>query len=131
VLHLARTVTEDTELGGAHMKAGDKVMVLYAAANRDEAMFPDAAAVDIDRPNAKRHMAFCSGIHLCQGAGLARLEMRVVPEEVLETIPDYVIDADSIEFRGIQGVDSVKSMPVTFAPVPAAGLSASVWRRPR
>jgi|GEM_PF-4831023 cytochrome P450 len=95
------------------------------AANRDEAMFPDAAAFDIDRPNAKRHMAFSSGIHLCQGAGLARLEMRVVLE-VLDTVPDYVVDADSIEFRGIQGVHSVKSMPVTFTPVPAARLSASV-----
>jgi cytochrome P450 len=126
VLHLARTVTEDTELSGAHMKAGDKVMVLYAAANRDEAMFPDAGTFDIDRPNAKRHMAFSSGIHLCQGAGLARLEMRVVLEEVLDTIPDYVVDADRIEFRGIQGVHSVKSMPVTFTPVPAAGLSATV-----
>jgi hypothetical protein len=61
-------------------------------ANRDEAMFPDAATFDIDRPNAKRQMAFSSGI---------------------------------------QGVHSVKSMPVTFTPVPAAGLSASVWRRPR
>jgi cytochrome P450 len=99
------------------------------AANRDEAMFPDAATFDIDRPNANRQMAFSSGIHLCQGAGLARLEMQVVLEEVLGTIPDYVVDADSIEFRGIQGVHSVKSMPVTFTPVPA-GLSASVWRRP-
>jgi hypothetical protein len=62
------------------------------AANRDEAMFPDAAAFDIDRPNAKRDMALRSGI----------------------------------EFRGIQGVHSVKSMPLTFTPVPAAGLSASV-----
>jgi cytochrome P450 len=96
------------------------------AANRDEAMFLDAAAFDIGCPNAKWHMAFSSGIHLCQGVGLARLEMRVVLEEVPDTIPDYVVDADSIEFRGIQGVHSVKSMPVTFTPVPAAGLSASV-----
>jgi cytochrome P450 len=96
------------------------------AANRDEAMFPDAAAFDIDRPNAKWHMAFSSGIHLRQGAGLARLEMRLVLEEVPDTIPDSVVDADSIEFRGIQGVQSVKSMPVTFTPVPVARLSASV-----
>jgi cytochrome P450 len=96
------------------------------AANRDEAMFPDAAAFDIDRPNAKWHMAFSSGIHLCQGAGLARLEMRVVLKEGLDTIPDYVVDADSIEVRGIQGVHWVKSMPETLTPVRAAGLSASV-----
>lgn len=116
VLHLARTVTEDTVLGGAAMKAGDKVMVLYAAGNRDEEMFPDAATFDIDRPNAKRHMAFSSGIHLCQGAGLARLEMRVVLEEVLAAIPDYTVDTAGLEFRGIQGVHSVKTLPVTFTP---------------
>ncbi|MUL64528.1 hypothetical protein BOO86_08650 [Mycobacterium sp. CBMA 234] len=126
VLHLARTVAEDTVLGGAEMKAGDKVMVLYAAGNRDEEMFPDADVFDIDRPNAKRHVAFSSGIHLCQGAGLARMEMRVLLEEILDTIPDYEIAPEAVEFRGIQGVHSVKSLPVTFTPVSAAGLAATV-----
>jgi cytochrome P450 len=93
------------------------------AANRDEAMFP-AAAFDIDRPNAKWHMAFSSGIHLCQGARLARPEMRVVLEEVLDTIPDYVVEDESIEIRGIQAGHWVKSMPETLAPV--RWLSASV-----
>jgi cytochrome P450 len=125
VLHLARTVTEDTVLGGAAMKAGDKVMVLYAAGNRDEEMFPDAATFDLDRANAKRHMAFSSGIHLCQGAGLARLEMRVVLEEVLDAIPDYAIESEDIEFRGIQGVHSVKTMPVTFTPTSLSSPSVS------
>jgi cytochrome P450 len=125
VLHLARTVTEDTVLGGAAMKAGDKVMVLYAAGNRDEEVFPDAATFDIDRANAKRHVAFSSGIHLCQGAGLARLEMRVVLEEVLDAIPDYAIETVGVEFRGIQGVHSVKTMPVTFTPTTLSASQAS------
>jgi cytochrome P450 len=118
VLHLARTVTEDTVLGGAAMKAGDKVMVLYAAGNRDEAVFPSAGTFDIDRPNAKKHLAFSSSIHLCQGAGLGRLEMRVLVEEVLDAIPDYRVDNDAVAFRSIQGVHSVKSLPVTFTPRP-------------
>ncbi|MGB8407231.1 MAG: cytochrome P450 [Mycobacterium sp.] len=126
VLHLARTVAEDTVLGGAQMKAGDKVMVLYAAGNRDEEVFPDADVFDIDRPNAKRHVAFSSGIHLCQGAGLARMEMRVLLEEILDTIPEYEIAPEAVEFRGIQGVHSVKTLPVTFTPVSAAGLAATV-----
>lgn len=126
VLHLARTVAEDTVLGGAEMKAGDKVMVLYAAGNRDEEVFPDADVFDIDRPNAKRHVAFSSGIHLCQGAGLARMEMRVLLEEILDTIPDYEIAPEAVQFRGIQGVHSVKTLPVTFTPVSAAGLAATV-----
>jgi cytochrome P450 len=119
VLHLARTVTQDTVLNGATMKAGDKVMVLYAAGNRDEEVFPDAGTFDIDRPNAKRHLAFSSSIHLCQGAGLGRLEMRVLVEEVLDAIPDYEIDDGAVAFRSIQGVHSVKSLPVTFAPHPS------------
>jgi cytochrome P450 len=121
VLHLARTVTEDTVLNGAAMKAGDKVMVLYAAGNRDEEVFADAGTFDIDRPNAKKHLAFSSSIHLCQGAGLGRLEMRVLVEEVLDAIPDYRVDEDAVEFRSIQGVHSVKSLPVTFAPRPKLG----------
>jgi cytochrome P450 len=125
VLHLARTVTEDTVLGGAAMKAGDKVMVLYAAANLDESVFPDAATFDIDRANAKKHVAFSSSIHLCQGAGLARLEMRVVLEEVLNAIPDYEVQEDGVEFRSIQGVHSVKNLPVTFTPTSAASLAAA------
>jgi cytochrome P450 len=121
VLHLARTVTEDTVLNGAAMKAGDKVMVLYAAGNRDEEVFADAGTFDIDRPNAKKHLAFSSSIHLCQGAGLGRLEMRVLVEEVLDAIPDYRVDEDAVEFRSIQGAHSVKSLPVTYAPRPKLG----------
>jgi hypothetical protein len=101
------------------MKAGDKVMALYAAGNWDEQVFPDEATFDIDRPNTKRHLAFSSSIHLCQGAGLGRLEMRVLVEEVLDASPDYEIDDAAVAFRSIQGVHSVKSLPVTFAPHPS------------
>ncbi|MFZ3346800.1 MAG: cytochrome P450 [Mycobacterium sp.] len=125
VVHLARTVTEDTVLGGAAMRAGDKVMVLYAAGNLDEEIFPDAETFNIERGNAKKHIAFSAGIHLCQGAGLARLEMRVVLEEVLNAIPDYEIQLDRVQYRAMQGVHSVKSMPVTFTPTSAAALTSS------
>jgi cytochrome P450 len=63
--------------------------------------------------------------HLCQGAGLARLEMRVVLEEVLNAIPDYEIQLDRVQYRAMQGVHSVKSMPVTFAPTSAGALTSS------
>jgi cytochrome P450 len=126
VLHLARTVTEDTVFAGAHMKAGELVMVCYAAGNRDEEVFPDSGVFDIDRPNAKRHIAFSAGIHLCQGAGLARMEMRILLEEVLDFIPHYQVDADAVSFRAFQAVHSVASLPVTFDPVPVASLAAQV-----
>lgn len=94
-------------------------MALYAAGNWDEQVFPDEATFDIDRPNTKRHLAFSSSIHLCQGAGLGRLEMRVLVEEVLDASPDYEIDDAAVAFRSIQGVHSVQSLPVTFAPHPS------------
>lgn len=119
VLHLSRVATRDTDLGGSPVKAGDRVMLLYAAANLDEAVFPDASTFDIDRDNANRHLAFGGGIHRCQGAQLGRLEMRVALEEVLRTIPDYVVDVDKVAFRSLQGARSVSSLPVTFTPVPA------------
>jgi cytochrome P450 len=119
VLHLARTVTEDTTLGGSAMKAGDKVMVLFAAANLDEAVFPGPDEFMIDRPNSNKHLAFSAGIHKCQGAAMGRLEMRIALEEVLDAIPDYQL-AEGIAFRSLQGVHSVSSLPVTFTPsVPA------------
>lgn len=115
VLHLARTVTSDTNLGGSQLRAGDKVMVLYAAANLDEEMFANAATFDLSRPNLNKHVAFSAGIHKCQGAAMGRLEMRVMLEEVLAAIPDYEI-ADGVEFRSTQGARSLRSLPVTFTP---------------
>jgi cytochrome P450 len=124
VLHLARTVTEDTELGGTPMKARDKIMVLFASGNLDEDAFPDAATFTIDRaPN--RHIAFSDGIHRCQGAAVGRIEMKVALDEILNAIPDYRIVTEGVRFRSVQGVHSVQSLPVTFTPSPAEALAAS------
>lgn len=88
---LARTVTEPCEHGGQRFEAGDRVFLLWASGNRDEDEFTDAGELVIDRvPN--RHMTFGMGLHRCLGSHLARLELRVVLEEVLGRIPDYVVD---------------------------------------
>lgn len=116
VLHLSRVVSEDIEFSGAHMKAGDRLMVIYAAANRDDDVFAEAERFQIERPNTNRHVAFSTGIHKCQGASLARLEIRIVLEEVLDTIPDYQVVTDGVRFRSVQGVQSVAALPVTFTP---------------
>ncbi|HZU72425.1 MAG TPA: cytochrome P450 [Acidimicrobiales bacterium] len=78
---LWRQVREDTTLGGKELAAGSSVVVLYGAANRDPAKYPEPDTFDPDR-NPKDHVAFGSGIHLCLGASLARLEARVVMEEL-------------------------------------------------
>jgi cytochrome P450 len=100
VPNFARTLTRDVELHGRTLQAGDRVLLVYGAANRDEAEFPDPDALVVDRhPN--RHLSFGAGVHRCLGAHLARLELRIVLEEVLAAIPDYRIeDAAAVSIKG-------------------------------
>ena len=90
-----RTATGDTELGGAHLAAGDWLVLLYASANRDEAAFgATAGEFDATRPVGNAHLAFGFGEHLCLGAALARLEGRIVLEELLARYPEYRITGE-------------------------------------
>jgi cytochrome P450 len=87
-----RTVTRDTELGGRRLSEGDWVVLLYASANRDERAFgPTADRFDVTRPVDSSHVAFGFGEHLCLGAALARLEARVLLEELLGRFPDFEV----------------------------------------
>ena len=80
--HMRRTCTEDTEVFGKTIKKGDKVVLWYLGANREETMFEDPHKLDIERENARRHIAFGYGIHRCVGARLAELQLRVLLEEM-------------------------------------------------
>jgi cytochrome P450 len=80
--HMRRTCTEDTEVFGQTIRKGDKVVLWYISANRDEEVFEDADKLDITRENARRHLAFGYGIHRCVGARLAELQLRVLLEEM-------------------------------------------------
>jgi cytochrome P450 len=92
---LSRTATRDVELGGRTVAAGAKVHLLYASANRDPEEFgPDADRLDVAR-SPKRTLAFSSGPHHCLGAAAARLQGRVVLEELLDLMPDFVADPGS------------------------------------
>ncbi len=82
--HMRRTATRDTELGGKHIKQGDKVIMWYASGNRDEEVFPAADRLIIDRDNARQHVSFGYGIHRCMGNRLAEMQLRVVWEEILK-----------------------------------------------
>ncbi len=72
-----RVATEDTEIGGVPVKAKDLILLRYGSGNRDEAQFPDGDTFDIQRDNARSHLAFGAGIHTCLGAQLARKEMQI------------------------------------------------------
>ena len=80
--HMRRTVMEDTEIEGVAMKKGDKVVLWYISANRDESVFADADKVIVDRDNARRHLSFGYGIHRCVGARVAELQLCTLLEEM-------------------------------------------------
>jgi cytochrome P450 len=108
---MGRIVTEDVELGGCPMKAGDRVLLNFPAANRDPAVFEHPDTVVIDRTE-NRHAAFGLGIHRCAGSNLARMELRVALEEWLTAIPEFRLDDDAaVTWAGGQ-VRGPRTIPV-------------------
>jgi cytochrome P450 len=102
-----RTVTRDTELRGRRLREGDWVVLLYASANRDARVFgPTADRFDVAR-DASSHLAFGFGEHLCLGAALARLETRVLLEEVLDRYPAFEVVGEPVWVRStlVRGMD--------------------------
>ncbi|MBJ19930.1 MAG: cytochrome P450 [bacterium] len=91
-----RAVKRDTSLGETKLAEGSRVLLLWAAVNRDPAMFPNPDAVDLSRPNLREHMAFGRGLHFCVGARLARLEARVILEELLARTRAFSLDARDV-----------------------------------
>lgn len=105
---IARTATKDTEVAGQSISAGDRVMMLFASADRDGDEFPDPDTFELGRsPN--RHMAFGMGKHRCLGSHLARLEIRVAVEEMLKHLPDYTVSGDV-------NWNTMGPLPVSFTP---------------
>jgi hypothetical protein len=111
----ARRCMVDTEVGGVEMKAGDQVLLVLAAANRDERGFPNAAEFVPDRtPN--RHFAFGNHIHRCLGSSVAKVELRVLLDELLRRLPDFELQ-DGADVAWSKGqVLGVVKVPIRFAP---------------
>jgi len=80
--HMRRTATEDADLFGNQVKKGDKLILWYLSANRDETVFENPDKLDITRENARRHLSFGYGIHRCVGARLAELQLKILLEEM-------------------------------------------------
>ncbi|NNC73456.1 MAG: cytochrome P450 [Sphingomonadaceae bacterium] len=83
VTHMRRTATEDAELDGQAIRAGEKLILWYISGNRDESLFDDADRFDVARENARRHIGFGFGIHRCVGARLAELQLQIYIEEIV------------------------------------------------
>lgn len=111
VTHMARRATEDLEIRGQRISAGDTVVMLYGSANRDEDIFgPSSETFDITR-NPNPHIAFGAGEHACLGAQLARMEARIMFEVLLGTYPTIELTGDVTRLRATM-VPGVKRMPV-------------------
>lgn len=115
VMHFRRQVTKDTVIGDQEVKEGDKVVFWHISANRDESHFPDPHVFDIGRmPN--NHMAFGGGgPHFCLGANLARMEIKVMFDRLLDRMPDIHLDGEVQRLRS-NFINGVKHIPVSFAP---------------
>lgn len=116
IKNMCRTVTGDTEFMGQRLLAGQKCMLLYESANRDEAKFADPQRFDVERdPN--EHVAFGFGAHYCLGQALARLELNVMFERLLARLPDLELTADPADLprRRANFISGLEAMPVKFS----------------
>ena len=115
-LALARTATTDVVIGGREIKKGDRVLLVWASANRDETVFDNADQIRFERfPN--RHMTFGLGAHRCLGSTLARRQISVALQAVLKRIPNYVIDKDKAIRAETVGITyGMFSLPAHFSP---------------
>jgi cytochrome P450 family 142 subfamily A polypeptide 1 len=116
IKNMCRTATRDVELHGETVQKGQKLLLLYPAANRDEAVFEDPERFDIDRqPND--HVAFGFGAHFCLGNRLARMELSVMFDRLLTRLPDLALATDGEPpKRAANFVSGYDEMPVTFTP---------------
>jgi len=112
IKNMARTTTDDVTLGGVQIPAGAKLLLLYPSANRDASAFPDPDVFDLRRsPND--HVAFGFGTHFCLGASLARLELRVLFQELLARLPDLeLVDPTEPAYRPANFVSGFESLLV-------------------
>jgi cytochrome P450 family 142 subfamily A polypeptide 1 len=121
IKNMARTATRDVEYEGQLIHEGEKLLLLYPSANRDEAVFSDPFRFDVERdPNP--HVAFGYGSHLCLGHSLARLELLTMFSTLFERLPDLaLVDEAEPAFRPANFVSGYQTMPVRFTPTAPVG----------
>jgi cholest-4-en-3-one 26-monooxygenase len=113
VMYFRRTTTTDVEIRGVKIKEGEKVVMYYPSANRDEDVFPDPYKFDVGRtPN--EHLAFGTGQHFCLGASLARLEIRIMFEELLKRLPKFELTGKPRRLRS-NFINGYKEIPARFS----------------
>ena len=115
VIYMRRTATRDVELAGQQIAEGEKVVMYYGSANRDEAVFANPDVLDVERPNADKHIAFGYGPHTCIGKRVAQLQLEAVYRQMLARFPDIHRDGE-MTVAPNNFVYAIRSMPVAFTP---------------
>ncbi len=108
-----RTATVDTAIGGTPVKKGDKIYLSYAAANRDPAVFQDPHHFDITRSNARKHIAFGTGPHVCIGARIARIQLHALLKQIITRLPDISISGEPKWLSSIW-FNAITHLPVRY-----------------
>ncbi|GGF40084.1 hypothetical protein GCM10011519_12190 [Marmoricola endophyticus] len=116
--YMRRVATQDTVLNGQFIRKGDKVVMWYASANRDERKFEDPDEFVIERPNARNHLSFGIGTHRCMGSRLAELQLRILWEELLERFADIEVVEEPAYLQS-NFVRGYTSLMVTLTPLGA------------
>ena len=122
IKNMNRTATMDTELKGQKIREGDRMLLLYPSGNRDENVFDEPDQLNVER-NPNPHVAFGGyGTHHCLGASLARLELRIMFEELNRRMPDLELKTDNdLPVRPSNFIVGIESMPVRFSPSASEG----------
>ncbi len=110
----ARLTTREAEVGGQRIPAGSHIRLLLASGNRDETVFPDGETLDIDRGNAEDHLSFGCGAHYCIGAPFARLQMKVILEELTRRLPHIRLATAVPEAFRTLAFSGLKRLPVEW-----------------
>ncbi len=113
---LYRTAMRDVELGGVSIPAMSQICILFAAANYDEAKFPQGAVLELERSNLGASLTFGAGIHRCVGASLARMEIRVAAREIIRRLDDLrlAVPVEQLTYMPTLATHTLERLPLTF-----------------
>ena len=115
VTYMRRTTKVETQIGDQKIGPNEKVSLWYGAANRDPEVFANPDKYDIRRENAKKHLSFGYGRHLCLGKHTANMQLEVVYEKIFERFPDMMQSGDII-YTPNNFVNAIQALPVSFTP---------------
>jgi len=113
LMHMRRTATKDTTLGGQQIRKGDKVVLWYVSANRDSTRIERPDDFIIDRQNPRNHISFGFGVHRCMGNRLAEMQLCIMWEEIMKRFPKVEVTGEPLGLAS-NFIHGIRELPVTI-----------------